>query len=180
MNELNKCHFIIPKTNKRCKNSLGLYPHYCFIHTLLNYNVFISKSNIKNAGNGLFAGHNGFNKDDIIGMYSTDNNITNQNAVNNNCNITNNNSCWEYVLCDFQKKGQSTDKVICWDGLNKSSTIMRYINDAKNSKYKNNSYFLIKKKKKGNKMIPVAYVVASKSIQPYEEIFVNYGRNYWS
>lgn len=63
---------------------------------------------------------------------------------------------------------------------------MRYINDAHKTKYKNNSYFHIKKNKNKNtlethdKWIFTAYVIASKNINPYEEIFVDYGKNYWS
>ena len=179
MNEikLNKCNYINPKNNKKCKNHLGIYPKYCYIHTLLIENVFISKSNIKNAGNGLFAGPKGFVKNDKIGVYSTDTNQTTQDKVTENCKIINNDSCWEYVLCDFPKKGKDT---ICWDGIDTTGTIMRYINDAKNSKYKNNSYFLIKKQKINNNMKPIPYIIASKNIKPYEEIFVNYGKNYWS
>lgn len=182
---LNRCHYINPTTNKHCKNHLGFYSQFCFIHTLLINNVFISKSHIKNAGNGLFAGPEGFKKNSIIGIYSTEDNKMTQEAIINKCNKTKDNSCWEYVLCNLKKKHQKDSDVICWDGIDKKSTLMRYINDAHKTKYKNNSYFYIKKKKNHSdhnkqKWEFIAYVIASKNINPYEEILVDYGKNYWS
>ena len=200
------CDYINPETNKRCKNHIGKNPRFCSPHTLLIDNVFISKSHIKNAGNGLFAGKYGFKKDDIIGVYSNENNKLLYSDVKRNCETIKNDSCWEYTLCDVKKKYQNDDDVVCWDGIHPRSTIHRYINDAFNSKYKNNSFFIIKKKrvytdvgatdtdvgatdtdvgvystvKKQFKMIPVAYIMASKKIDPYEEIFVSYGKKYWS
>ena len=183
----NRCNYINPKTNKHCKNHLGLYPQFCFIHTLLINNVFISKSHIKNAGNGLFAGPDGFKKNSIIGIYSSESNKTTQQNVIDICNKTQDNSCWQYVLCNLKKQHQKDSDVICWDAIDKKSTLMRYINDAHKTKYKNNSYFHIKKKKNkitletnNQKWIFTAYVIASKNINPYEEIFVDYGKNYWS
>jgi hypothetical protein len=176
-NEQGKCDYINPESNKKCKNHIGLYPQFCFIHTLLINNVFISESNIKNAGNGLFAGKFGFKKGDIIGLYSNKNNKLTQNDVIEKCNRIKDDSCWEYVLCNLKKKGQTEHDIVCWDGEDTHSTIMRFINDARKSGYKNNSYFYIKNNKKRE---PIAYVIASKNIKPYEEIFVSYGKNYWS
>jgi hypothetical protein len=180
----NRCNYINPKTNKHCKNHLGLYPQFCFIHTLLINNVFISKSHIKNAGNGVFAGPDGFKKNSIIGIYSSESNKTTQQNVIDTCHKTQDNSCWEYVLCNLKKKHQKDSDVICWDAIDKKSTLMRYINDAYKTKYKNNSYFHIKKKKNTSEINQkwefTAYVIASKNINPYEEIFVDYGKNYWS
>jgi hypothetical protein len=180
------CDYIHPLTNTRCKKYLGKYPRFCSIHTSLIDNVFISKSNIKNAGNGLFAGKYGFKKNDVIGVYSNEHNKLLYSDVQNNCNKIKDDSCWEYTLCDI-KKNKYNDNTICWDGIKPRSTIHRYINDAFNTKYKNNSFFIIKKKriytdktKKEFKMTPVAYIIASKKIDPYEEILVSYGKNYWS
>jgi hypothetical protein len=176
-NERGKCDYINPESNQKCKNHIGLYPQFCFIHTLLINNVFISESNIKKAGNGLFAGKFGFKKGDIIGLYSSENNKLTQNDVIKKCDRIKDDSCWEYVLCNLKKKGQTENDIICWDGQDTHSTIMRFINDARKSPYKNNSYFYIKNNKKRE---PIAYVIASKNINPYEEIFVSYGKNYWS
>lgn len=183
------CDYISPKTFTRCKKSIGKYPRFCSKHTFLIDNLFISKSNIKNANNGLFAGEYGFKKNDIIGIYSNENNTLSYGDVIKMCDKIKNDSCWEYLLCDIKdiKKDKYNDNTICWDGSNTRSTITRYINDAFNTKYRNNCFFIIKKKrvytdstKKKYKMIPVAYVIASKTIKPYEEIFVSYGKNYWT
>ena len=56
-------------------------------------------------------------------------------------------SCWDYVLCDGDK---------CWDGLDIRSTLMRNINDARNTKFRNNSFFENRRGK--------IYVVASHNI----------------
>jgi hypothetical protein len=158
----NKCIY------NNCKNNIGIYPELCFIHTLLLNNVFISKSNIKNAGNGLFAGPKGFKKGNIIGKYSTNKNITTQGDIVKKC-PSDDRKCWEYVLC---RTNDIKDNSICWDDNNNiKSTYTRYINDAFNSKYKNNSEFYI-----ANDSV---YVIATINIKPYEEIFISYGNNYW-
>lgn len=158
----NKCYKI------NCNNDKGIYPKYCFIHTLKYNNVFISPSNIKNAGYGLFAGPKGFKKDDIIGEYSTKQNKTTQGEILQTCQYDN--DCWKYALCQTH---DIKDNVICWNDTNEvNSTYVRYINDAYNTKYHNNSEFKIENDK--------AYVIASKNIKPYQEIFVSYGNSYWT
>ena len=137
----NICDYINPKTFTRCKKFIGKYPRFCSKHTLLIDNVFISKSNIKNANNGLFAGEYGFKKNDIIGIYSNDNNTLSYGDVVKMCDKIKNDSCWEYLLCDV-KKNNYNNNTICWDGTNQRSTITRYINDAYNTKYKNNCFFI--------------------------------------
>lgn len=160
-----------------CKKELNMYPKYCFIHTLLLHNVFISKSNIKNAGYGLFAGPKGFKKNDIIGEYSTNENTTTQGEIKKHCKLKDN-TCWTYALCESNK---IDDDVVCWNDTDKlNSSYVRYINDAYNTKYKNNSIFYVKKELKTDKEINKrAVVIASKNIKPYEEIFVSYGNYYW-
>ena len=165
-----------------CKNDKGIYPTYCFIHTLQHNNVFISQSNIKNAGYGLFAGPKGFKKNDIIGEYSTEQNKTTQNEILRNCKNNKNNtfdnkndkSCWKYTLCKLNNlQSNLQNDILCWDDTDEiNSTYVRYINDAYNTKYHNNSEFKIENDK--------AYVIASTDIKPYEEIFVSYGNSYWT
>ena len=57
-----KCTYIDPNTNKRCKMDLEMYPRFCKLHTILVENLYIGKSNISQAGNGLFVGPYGFKK----------------------------------------------------------------------------------------------------------------------
>jgi hypothetical protein len=160
---ISKCSYI-HSDGKRCKLKLGLYPTYCHLHTMLIENVYISKSQIEKAGNGLFAGPYGFKKGNIIGKYSNKSNSAKLGEIKNRCK---NDKCWSYVFCDIGH----TDNTMCWDGLDIRSTIMRNINDAHKSKFRNNSYFDI--------LDGEVYVIASKDIKPLTEIFVNYGKIYW-
>lgn len=165
-NKKTRCGYIHPDTNVRCKLKLDLYPQYCHLHTMLIDNVYIAKSNIVNAGNGLFAGPYGFKRGDIIGKYSYPWNKVSLKTLNTRCKTE---DCWNYVFCESAKEDP---KVQCWDGLDIRSTIIRNINDAHNSKFKNNSYFEII----GNEV----YAKASRTIKPFSEIFISYGSSYWN
>lgn len=159
-----RCTYIDPSTEKRCALKLGLYPRYCELHTMLIENVYISKSNIKAAGNGLYAGPYGFKSGDVIGIYSHPWNKVSLGKLEKRCN---DDHCWSYIFCD---EGDSS-KTKCWDGLDIKSTIIRNINDAHNSKFRNNAYFDVKKGK--------VYAIASRTIKPHHEIFIDYGESYW-
>jgi hypothetical protein len=161
-----KCTYKHPDSGARCMNLLGLYPEYCELHTMMINNVYIAKSNIDEAGNGLYTGPYGFKKGDIIGKYNYKWNSVKLDTLINRC--TNKHpKCWTYVFCDDSYK----DKIPCWDALDIRSTLMRNINDAYKSGYRNNAYFDIID---GN-----VYVIASRNIKPHKEIFVSYGKKYW-
>lgn len=154
------CTYIHPITEKRCKIKLGLYPEFCELHTMLIDNVYINKSNIQSAGNGLFAGPHGFEKGDVIGKYNNPKNSVSIETLKKRCK---HDSCWDYVFCN---------KNDCWDGKDIRSTITRNINDAHGSKYRNNAYF--------NVINNNVYIIASRNIKPNTEIFVSYGKHYWN
>lgn len=160
-----KCIYIDNNTGKRCKLKLKNYPKYCYLHTMLVENIYISKSNIEKAGKGLFAGPYGFKKGQIIGKYSTPNNSINLGNVKKNCE--NKENCWAYIFCEDNEN----DNAMCWDSLGIRSSIIRYINDAYNTHFKNNCYFDI--------IDNEVYVIASKKIKKNEEIMVSYGYKYW-
>lgn len=164
---VSRCTYVNPDTHKRCKNKLGIYPQFCHLHTVSIHNVYIAPSNIPQAGNGLFTGPFGFKKGDIIGQYNQPFNSVKLGQLQKRCD---NDNCWSYVFCDDDDK-TNYKKTQCWDGLDIRSTLMRNINDAHGSSFKNNAYFDIID---GN-----VYVVASRNIRPKKEIFVNYGKNYW-
>lgn len=155
-----RCTYIHPETNKRCKIKLGIYPRYCHLHTLLIENLKISKSKIPNAGNGLFAGPYGFNKGDLIGEYALP-----WMEVKGETLSRRKNPDFSYVFCKDQKRNEKDET--CYDGIDIRSTIVRNANDAHGSVYKNNAYF------NGS-----GQVIASKKINPFEEIFINYGETY--
>jgi hypothetical protein len=160
-----RCTYIHPQTGKRCKNHLGLYPEYCELHTMMIHNVYIAPSQIAQAGNGLYAGPYGFKKGDIIGEYSFPWNEVSLGNLSKRCR---NEKCWSYVFCD---EGEH-DNTKCWDGLDIRSTLMRNINDAHKSGFKNNAYFDVIK---GH-----VYAIASRNIKPQKECLISYGRSYWA
>jgi hypothetical protein len=162
-----RCTYIYSDTGKRCKLKLELYPTYCHLHTMMVENIYIDKSTIEKAGNGLFVGPYGLKKGQIIGKYSHPWNEVKLETINKRCK--DNPKCWSYVLCDNSTKNKKD--TMCWDGLDIRSTILRNANDARGSKFRNNSYFEI--------IDDEVYMVASKDIKAFKEIFVSYGRHYW-
>lgn len=161
---ITECTYVDRKTGHKCRRLLGLYPEFCELHTVLIHNVYIDKSGIKAAGNGLFAGPFGFKKGSVIGQYSYPWNKVKMGTIEKRCK---NDNCWSYVFCD---EGETQDTA-CWDGLDIRSTLMRNINDAHKSRYKNNAYFDV--------INGQVYVIASKAIAAGSEIFVTYGKEYW-
>lgn len=169
-----RCIYIDPETHKRCELEIGIYPKFCHFHTILIENLFVAPSKIKNAGNGLFAGPLGFKKNQIIGEYSYNwmkvksGHLDNRNGKGKDVN-------YSYVFCDDQKKNQKEKDVMCWDGLDKNSTIVRNANDAHGSHFRNNAYFDIIKKKDSIHV----YMIASRNIKALNEILCDYGENYF-
>lgn len=156
-----KCRYINPETHKRCKNSLGIYPKFCYTHTMLIENLYVDESKIKNGGIGLFSGPFGIKKNQIIGKYSNPQNYLPSHLHDRRCLKDKN--CFQYVFCDKNK---------CWDASDIRSTITRYINDARGTEFRNNCYFEI--------INNDVYVIASRNIKPFKELFVSYGGNYWN
>lgn len=154
--------------NVQCSNPVGIYPTYCELHTILIDNLYIAPSGIKDWGAGLFAGPLGFHKNQIIGEYSQSwtrikhNQLFSRNGRGQKVNSA-------YAFCDEEDD-------VCWDGLDKSSTIIRNANDARGSGYRNNAYFDIRKDKYGQKHV---YMVASRRIAPTKQIFCDYGEDYF-
>lgn len=158
--EYRRCRYINPESNKRCKNPLGVYPKFCYTHTILIENLYLDESNIKNGGVGLFSGPYGIQKNQIVGKYSDIRSFLPHHLHNRRCSKDKN--CYQYVFCDSNK---------CWDARHIRSNITRYINDARGSEYHNNCYFEVI----GNDV----YVIASRNIKHDKELFVSYGNNYW-
>lgn len=163
-----RCTFVNKETNERCKNTLGIYPQFCHIHTLKVHNLLISPSQIPNAGNGLFAGEHPFKKGDIIAKYGQPWMKVTQNTLDKRCKYIGN-KCYEYVFCDDGGRGDKGD--ICWDGHDIRSSIARYSNSAWKSVFRHNAYFEMIRGE--------PYIVASRNIRAGSEIFTNYGDHYF-
>ena len=170
-----RCLYIDPDNNKRCDSCIGINPKYCPLHTNLIENLFVAPSTIPKAGNGLFAGPLGFKKNNIIGEYSQKCSEVKSGELDNR-NGKGKKSNYMYVLIDEKRRGQKEEDVLCWDNLDKNSSIARNANDAHNSKFKNNSYFYTRREKDGK---PHVYIVASRNIAPLKEIFCDYGPDYF-
>lgn len=171
-----KCLYIDPDTNKRCKNEIGIYPEFCSFHTLLIDNLYISPSKISGAGNGLFSGPEGFEKGDIIAEYSNpQTRLTKGQLVKRNGNCKKYNDSYTYGVTKYLKKNYVDDDIVCYDNLDHRSSISRNANSAHGSKYRNNATFDEIKEKDGEIHV---YIIATKSITPYSEIFVDYGSKY--
>ena len=175
-----RCTYIDPESNRRCKLHIGIYPKYCHIHTTLIENLFVAPSSIPNGGNGLFAGPLGFKKNDIIGEYSQEwmevksGRLDKRNGKDKSGEYKDVN--YSYIFCDEQKKGQKEKDVQCWDGLDKNSTIVRNANDAHGSKHRNNAYFDTRKGKDGKTHV---YMIASRNIAGMREVRCDYGNSYF-
>jgi hypothetical protein len=169
------CCFINKETRIQCKNKLGLYPQFCWLHTKLINNLVVKDSQIQNAGKGLFAGDYQFKKGDVIARYGYPSNYISEKDLEKRCKYSE--KCIDkssaYLFCDgldLTKSHIAKHGEKCWDGLDIRSTIARFSNSAHNSKFKYNSTFdLIK---------GYPYLVATKNIKPGHEIFTNYGETY--
>ena len=171
------CTYIDPKTNTRCPRSLGIYPEFCEKHTKLIQNVYVKTSSVPNSGKGLFAGKYGFKINDIIGEYSLPFIKISFGDVEHR-SINPNTS---YLYCENPKRGQDDATMECWDALDYRSSVMRYANDAHGSKYRNNAEFDMFKRKrdKTGKAEVRIFLVATRNIKPFHEIFLSYGGNYF-
>lgn len=64
--ESRRCEHLDEKTGQRCKRNTRKILPFCFSHQLSEYHVIVKKSNIKNAGLGLFVCDTKKGKDDIV------------------------------------------------------------------------------------------------------------------
>ena len=116
-----------------------------------NFTLEIKKSNIPNAGNGVFALEN-IKKDTIIGKY--------QGELKSN-SIKNNNLDYSITL----------NSKYYIDAYKYPRCYIAMINDAFGSKFKNNCQF-----KKIGKSV---YLIAISDIEVESELFASYGHKFW-
>ena len=133
--------------------------HLCHEH------LEVKQSNIPNSGKGLFAKVDFAANQRIVPYvgefktYDISSQYENDHAHNDH------RYCFEYKLGH------------CIDGQNEQiSSWGRFVNDAHKSEFKNNSRFVLSFKGK----IPQVWIVAKRPIKAGEEIFVSYGRSYWT
>lgn len=124
--------------------------------------LVVKKSRIKNAGNGLFT-TSYIRKGDLIVQYKGEN-LTWKACVKRYGKDVN---LAKYLYFVSDKN--------CIDAQNTPHELARYANDAngfrKHPKYSNNADY--------TNVRGVPYIIANRNINPGEEIFVDYQREYW-
>jgi hypothetical protein len=126
----------------------------CWIHTKIIDNLRIKESKIAKAGNGLFAANREFKKGQIIAEYFG--------------TMSHNPIFGTYVLEVNRNKFINGNTSTC---LASFANCCRSSNKKQNECKCNNAEF----KSRDGKLV----IIATKRIQPNEEILVNYGRDYW-
>lgn len=158
------CEHPIRRHDRNCSRKTCKYGPYCWQHTRSKYNVAVRKSTIPNAGSGLFAIES-FNegakicpytgelltKEEVDARYGDDENVA------------------EYVY-RISKKRKGPTYI---DASKTNACVARYANHDEN---RANAEF---KDPPADKP-PIVWIVATKKIRPGEEIFVNYGEEYWN
>lgn len=159
------CEYVNTETKHRCKNKKGIYPHYCWRHTDKLENLSVRLSQVKGAGMGLFAGSKGFAKGEGIIQYGIPEIKVKEKVLNKKCSTAKDFAkCWgDYVFCD---------EGTCWDANKPKTTVARYANDCHRSGFKCNAEFEMRD--------GVPWIVATKKINPKEEVFCSYGEDYWN
>ena len=146
----------------RCRNKVCIGVDTCHAHRKKTLGVFVKKSNIPNAGKGLFANKD-FKQNDVIGKYSGDILTRQQNSERHGKDN-------KYDMNAYGLAITSAKRVIdasCNRGL------MSLANGSA-SKAQSNARFM-------DKLIQgKANVRATKKIRKGQEIIIHYGANYFS
>ena len=145
------------KKKKRCRKRTAHTPK-CWIHLANEDNLRIKPSNIHNAGKGLFSWKKPFKRNQFINEYTGERTTLKKLNERYGKKIV-----AQYSICDGPRK--------CWDAYKTTHGAPRFANDARGTKNKNNSCFRVKNKK--------ITLETTKSIKPNEEIYADYGDDYW-
>ena len=148
------------RSGRRCSRNVYL-GQYCWQHGAKIDGVRVCRSQ---NGHGLsLIATKSFRRHDVIGTY--DGEILTRTALDNRYT---GNTIAEYGLCD------DADET-CVDGRNTNSSFVRFCNDANGTVHVNNARFVYL----DHAVYGPAQLVAWRTINPGDEIFVNYGRDYW-
>ena len=143
---------------KRCTRKTCLYAHQCWQHTMHNSGVAVMKSNIPEAGKGLFAVRDLpsgtmfpylgriLTQDQVDGLYGQGDSVA------------------SYVY--------KTRKGVCIDASGTQSCLARYINDTKGTNNEPNCRWVEHRNGKVS-------VVTTRPVFKGEELYVDYGDSYW-
>lgn len=158
--------------NQKCKicgHNKNVYGGLCEKHAN-SIGLAVYKSTIKDAGKGLFATKH-FKKGSYICRYGDKQNVMILKEFKQR--VKSGELTDEYMYCDGDLRRNDTK---CWDATDPQSTLARYSNDASFNDHKhgniNNAEFTTR--------YGYPWIVATKNIKKYEEIFTNYGDQYWT
>lgn len=143
---------------KRCKKRTA-HTSQCWIHLAKEKNLRVKPSTVNNAGKGLFTYKQAIQRGEKIDAFTGEK--TNQAKLDRKYGVY---STAEYALC----RGPNN----CIDSYLTTHGAPRFANDARGSKYKNNSRISFSKNKNFN-------LKSTKRIKPHQEILTNYGDSYW-
>ena len=154
----------IKKKGGRCKNRTKR-TRKCWVHLQQKNNLHVKKSNIPNAGFGLFARRKAIKRGERIGKYNSgrirSHKLDRYYGVGNVA---------PYAYCDSDER-----KARCINANFSAGSALRYANDARRSN-KNN---MIMKNIPSRRYKFSAVGFALKKINPGKEIYWNYGKYYW-
>jgi SET domain-containing protein len=160
--ETHRCSYT--HNNKRCKNRVCIGLEYCFIHTRLKLHLKVQKSNIHQAGVGLFAFDNTKEPNEIV--FRRDTKICDYNGEiidEEELNERYGNKTATYTV-QINNTGRYEDGAV-------HRGIGTLINSPSGTRHKPNCRFSIGQDH-------YAHIVALKNIKNGEELFLSYGRQY--
>jgi hypothetical protein len=168
--------------NEQCKLNTKK-SQFCWIHAQnqgiklnnnLTFKYRIKKSNIDNAGYGLFLSEKSepIPKNTNLYIYSGD-----KTTMKKLDEKYGKDELAEYAYCNYKKNNR-----FCIDGDSNFNLPGKYANDCVNSNYECNVEFTEKPYKKiniNNHSFNTVPLRTRKTIKPGDEIFTSYGENYW-
>lgn len=176
-NRCRQCIYVIPNTGRRCRLNTCVDMDYCHWHLKKVHDVQIKPSTIVGGGLGVFAAGNVsprmlrylksrdssraeknqyavFKKGDVIGKYEGE--VVSREELNRRYG--------EHTTAPYavQKSRREIYDALC------VRNFVGYVNSAHNTGFQNNC-----------KLTAGLRLVATRNIYPGEELFWNYGRDYW-
>ena len=145
------------KKRKRCLKRTA-HTSKCWIHLANEDNLRVKPSTIRNAGKGLYSWKKPFKRNHYIEEYTGEK--TNLKKLDQKYGAK---TVVQYSICDGPRR--------CWDAYKTTDGAPRFANDARGTKNKNNSCFRVKDKK--------IFLQSTTGIKPHQEIFADYGGDYW-
>lgn len=136
----------------------------CWQHAMKNLGLRVKKSLIPGAGRGLFSARVFRRNDRIVPYVANDNIHMNRSEIDAKYG----NALAEYVFCHRNYS-------MCWDASKTNSGVARFANDPRGAKVTANAK-IVKLRNSGNSP---PCLIATRKINPGEEIYVSYGSQYW-